>query len=174
MIKSKCSKHFDYEDFYYCSDTWITTKVDNTPAQRRTVEAISELATYVLDPIVEHFGSIKITYGLCMPALEKQIKKKIKPQICPKLDQHAGYEINQRGNRICSRDGFACDFVIEGQNMRSVAKWISLNCSFDSMYIYGDYNPIHVSYAPTNKEQIVIMNKHGNNRIPRVIQKESL
>lgn len=172
MNNESCSKYFFYEDFYYCSDTWKATKVENKPLQKDTKAAISDLATNILDPVVDHFGGIQITYGFCSPQLISQIRKNELPKIAPDIDQHAGYELNNRGSRICKRDGFACDFLIKDQNMREVGRWVSQNCEFDSMYYYGSKNSLHVSFSSENKRQIVIMKQHGNRRMPRVIKAE--
>jgi hypothetical protein len=174
MALHHCSKHFSYEDFYYCSNTWQRTKVSNSPEQDETYESIKQLATTILDPIVETFGKIEISYGFCSHALASEIKKNDKPLISPNLDQHAGYELNSKGNRICSRGGFACDFIIPDLSMKLIAKWIVDNCDFDRLYFYGENRPIHVSIGPDDKRQIVIMKQLDNGLyIPRVVKEDN-
>ncbi|WP_239670717.1 hypothetical protein [Vibrio variabilis] len=55
------------------------------------------------------------------------------------MDQHASMEYNSKGNRICKRDGAACDFYIEDQTgqMDKVAKYIIGHLPFDRLYYYG-------------------------------------
>lgn len=93
-----CSKHFKYIDFINCGETQQQTQLFNTPKDPRTIKAIEEMAITILDPIVDQFGEIKLTYGLCSNELLKQIKKLTKPGIAPQLDQHAGYEVNSKKN----------------------------------------------------------------------------
>ena len=108
----KCSKYFKYIDFINCGETQNKVQLANTPVDIRTIKAIQEIATTILDPVVEQFGNITLTYGFCSNDLLKQIKKRPKPGIAPQLDQHAGYEVNSNNTAICKREGFACDFYV--------------------------------------------------------------
>src|SRR5207302_7558431 len=96
------------------------------------------------DPVVEYFGAIKLTYGFASTALTNLIPK----DIAPRLDQHAACETSRNGRLICPRRGAAVDFLVEYEDMVEVARWISTNCSFDRMYVYGADRPIHVSAGP--------------------------
>jgi hypothetical protein len=44
------------------------------------------------------------------------------------------------------------------------------------MYIYGEKNPIHISFGPEMKNQIILMkkNKEGTRLIPRIIDKNNI
>ena len=147
-----CSKHFKYIDFIHCGTTQNKTQLINTPTDPRTIAAIKEIATTILDPVVEHFGEIKITYGFCSNELLQHIKKKPKPGIAPQLDQHAGYELNSKNKPICKREGFACDFYAKNINSLILAQWIIKHLPFDSLYFYGQNNPIHISIGPETKQ----------------------
>ena len=70
--------------------------------------------------------------------------------MAPNLDQHAAMEVNSRSNRICKRDGAACDFYLAGyeQRMDIIAAYITEHLSFDRLYFYGKDRPIHVSIGP--------------------------
>jgi hypothetical protein len=72
-----------------------------------------ELATHILDPVIDYFGMIRLTYGFCSHELGKHIKHRV----APKLDQHAAHERNSKGNLICPRLGAAIDFIVEDENM---------------------------------------------------------
>ena len=109
-LLESCSHYFKYAHFINCGETQKSTKLENIPKDPRTIAAIRELATSILDPVVEQFGDIKLTYGFCSNELLQHIKKRSRPGIAPQLDQHAGYEVNSRNNPICKRPGFACDF----------------------------------------------------------------
>lgn len=169
-LDKQCSKHFKYQDFVECGETWTLHAPPNLPHEPETWQAIAQLAQEILDPIVDHFGQVTITYGFCAQALAKLIKNKSRPRISPELDQHAGHELNSRGRRICSRGGIACDFFVPGHCMREVTRWIIKNLLFDRLYFYGDKSPIHVSIGPDMKQQIVIMTHSASGLLmPRVI-----
>jgi hypothetical protein len=117
----------------------------------------------VLDPVVEYFGGIKLTYGFA----GQRLTRLMSGRIAPALDQHAACERNARGKPICGRAGAAIDFLVEFENMREVARWIASNCAFDRMYFYGDERPIHVSVGPEfNRDVFEMVEKEGR-RIPR-------
>lgn len=168
-----CSKYFKYIDFIHCGETQSDTQISNIPNDPRTIAAIQIIATSILDPIVEQFGEIKLTYGFCSNNLLKQIKKRPSPGIAPQLDQHAGYEVNSRGNPICNRAGFACDFYVPDTDSLAVAQWVINNLSFDRLYFYGKNRPIHISIAPENSCAITLLEKSlTGRRIPKNIKKE--
>jgi hypothetical protein len=143
--------------------------LQNLPKQPDSYTALYELATNVLDPVIEYFGMIELTYGFCSP----ELSKKIPARIAPKLDQHCAHELNSKKNLICERLGAAVDFIIEDENMKEVAKWIMQNTPFDRLYFYGENRSIHVSYSSEPKGELVTMleNQMGQ-RIPKVIKNE--
>lgn len=161
-LDDPCGANFRFRDLIECGDTWQLTKINNVPQFAQTFNAIADLARYVLDPAVEYFGSIKLTYGFCSRALGKAIKK----NIAPKLDQHASYEQTRTGELICSRGGAAVDFLVENEDMKEVANWIQCNLPFDRLYVYGESLPVHVSYGPENKRDFIVMNVHDGRRVP--------
>ena len=77
-----------------------------------TQQDVFDTISPVIAGVFEEFGSIEITYGFCSHNLQKHIKR----NVAPKLDQHAGSELNSRGNLICQREGFAVDFKIKNIN----------------------------------------------------------
>lgn len=167
-----CSKYFQYIDFIHCGKTQAQIQLANLPIDPRTIAAIEKIALTVLDPIIEQFGDIKLTYGFCSNNLLKQIKKGPSPGIAPQLDQHAGYEVNSKGNLICKREGFACDFYALNSDSLVIAKWIVNNLSFDRLYYYGKNRPIHISIAPKNSHAVTLLEKSPTGRrIPKNIKK---
>ena len=109
------------------------------------------LAANVLDPVIEYYGSIRLTYGFCSNSLRKHIKARV----APKLDQHSACELNSRGQLVCPRRGAAVDFIVEDEDMSGVVKWISDNLSFDRIYYYGPDRPIHVSFSETEVVPVI-------------------
>ncbi|WP_062270706.1 hypothetical protein [Endozoicomonas arenosclerae] len=152
-----CSRHFLYKDIICCGSTYQQEVIPNLPEQQKSWEAIAELAQHILDPVVDHFGKVELTYGFCGHKLGLTILKNDLPGIAPKLDQHAGYELNSKGKRICERGGMACDFMVRDTPSSQVALWIVENCPFDRLYFYGDDRPIHVSHSRTLQKEICWM-----------------
>lgn len=159
-----CGKSLRYRDLIECGETQRRLALPNLPLNPATYNALHALCVNVLDPIIEHFGSIRPTYGFCSPGLAKQIPARIAPD----LDQHAGCEVGQRGRAVCARGGAAVDFIVEDEDMREVACWIIENTPFDRLYFYGVDRPLHVSLGPQNSRAAyeMIERKPGN-RIPR-------
>ncbi len=165
LLDQVCGANFTYRDFIECGQTQKRLGLSNVPLNPRTYNALSHLALEVLDPVIDYFGSIKLTYGFS----SSELVKKIASKIAPKLDQHSGHECNKLGNLICERLGVACDFIVEDESMLEVARWLASNTNFDRLYFYGDDRPIHVSAGPENLKQVTLMlkSKAPNRLIPR-------
>lgn len=160
-----CGANFKYRDFVECGQTQKRLGVSNVPLNPKTYNALSRLALEVIDPVIDYFGSIVLTYGFS----SSELAKKIDSNIAPKLDQHSGHECNRLGNPICDRLGIACDFIVEDESMFEVARWAASHTNFDRLYFYGDDRPIHVSAGPENLKQVTLMlpSKTSNRRVPR-------
>jgi DNA phosphorothioation-associated putative methyltransferase len=158
-LDSHCGRYLIYRQLIECGETQKVNGLPNRPKQAESYTALYELATNILDPVIDYFGMIKLTYGFCSHELGMRIKKRI----APKLDQHAAHELNTRKNLICPRLGAAVDFVIVDENMREVADWIAENTRFDRLYFYGEHRPIHVSYGPEQKGEYIdlVMTESG-------------
>ena len=162
-LDTPCGTHFRYRDFIECGDTWTLHRVDNTPRMPDTYNALHGLATQILDPVIDYFGMIKLTYGFASPCLTRHIKTRIEPR----LDQHAANEFTRGGKPVCPRGGAAVDFIVENEDMLEVAKWIKENCAYDRIYYYGPDRPIHVSYSTSQARQAYEMHTISGRRIPR-------
>ena len=160
-----CGANFKFRDFVECGQTQKRLGVSNVPLNPKTYNALSRLALEVIDPVIDYFGSIVLTYGFS----SSELAKKIDSNIAPKLDQHSGHECNRLGNPICDRLGIACDFIVEDESMFEVARWAASHTNFDRLYFYGDDRPIHVSAGPENLKQVTLMlpSKTSNRRVPR-------
>ena len=169
-IQQKCSKYFTYSDLINCGETLAKTpNLNNNPENEETYKAIGELCSKILDPVQDKFGKIKLTYGFASNNLTRNIKR----NIYPKLDQHSGYEKNRKGEYICQRLGIACDFYIHDTKMDEVSRYIINNLPFDRLYFYGENRPIHVSYGPDHKQQIIKMIPYQDRKIPKIVKKEN-
>jgi hypothetical protein len=165
-LEDKCSEYLVYGDLIQAGETLNKSTLSNKPEQLASYIAIRDLSTFLLDPIIDEFGSIEITYGFC----SHQLSKKIPGRIAPKLDQHSAFETNSLGRRICKRDGAAVDFYVTKHKDRMVvvAEWIIENLPFDRLYFYGDDRPIHLSYSdlPAKKATAFTLTNSGR-RIPK-------
>jgi DNA phosphorothioation-associated putative methyltransferase len=169
-IDDPSGAHLTYRDLIECGETQARTGIANRPKEPDTYTALYELAKRVLDPVVDYYGMIKLTYGFCSAALEKEIKGRI----APKLDQHAGHERTRTGKPVCERLGAACDFIVEDEDMEEVAHWVFENTEVDRVYFYGKDRPIHVSYSQTPARQLVAMLPTASGRrVPRVLRKQA-
>ena len=165
--EDKCSKYFSYKDFFECSETYKKVLVNNIPKQIETYKAIEEISCKILDRIQDNFGEIEFTYGFCSISLQKKIKK----NIYPKTDQHAGFETDKKGNVICNRGGIAVDFKITNLSSLELSRWIVQHCNFDRIYYYGKERPIHISLNRNPISQIILMQFKKVRVVPRVIKK---
>nr|WP_093027865.1 DNA phosphorothioation-associated putative methyltransferase [Thiocapsa roseopersicina] len=148
-----CGRFLTYRQLIECGETQAATGLANRPEQPESYTALCDLATQILDPVIEYFGMIRLTYGFCSAPLAKAIAGRIDP----KRDQHAAHEVNRLGRPICPRLGAAADFLVEDENMLEVARWVVAETPFDRLYFYGDDKPIHVSYGPEHSRQVVFM-----------------
>ena len=167
-LESKCSKYFNFSDFFECSDTYKRVLCDNTPKELGTFKAVEYLAKEILDKVQDEFGHVNLTYGFCSFELDKHIVK----NNYPKLDQHAGHELNKKGNFICDRLGFAADFIVPNVSSLAVSRYIVTHLKFDRLYYYGKDRPVHVSLNEQPIYSVVLMRRHGSRRVPSQITNE--
>jgi hypothetical protein len=143
-LDEPCGANLKFRDLIECGVTQQRLGVRNLPLNPATYNALYDLATKILDPVIDYFGGIRLTYGFCSAELSRHIGA----GVAPKLDQHASCETNGAGRYLCSRLGAACDFIVEDENMLEVADWMLKNLPVDRLYVYGPQTPLHVSYGP--------------------------
>ncbi len=160
-LDTPCGKYFTYRDFIMCGETQARTGLSNLPKEADSYTAIYELATNILDPVIDYFGMIKLTYGFCSTELAKEISGRISQN----LDQHAAHEKKRNGKFICERLGAACDFIIEDEDMEEVVQWVCENTNFDRIYFYRKDCPIHVSFSSLPSRQFTKIKLIGDGRI---------
>lgn len=145
-------KHSDYQ-------------CENQPLSENSQLALQQLNDNILTPLQAHFGELTITYGFTSFELLKYIKKNSPGDMAPELDQHAAYELNSRGNKICKREGAACDIFVSGyeNQMHIVAQYVINELPFDRLYFYGKDRPIHISFGPDNSKYLHVKRRdeHG-------------
>ena len=166
-IDAPCGQYLTYRQLIECGETQARTGISNLPTEPDSYTALLELTRKVLDPAIDYFGAIRLTYGFCSHELVKHIPRRISPP----LDQHAAHEKKRNGKFICERLGAACDFLIEDENMEEVMAWIANNTDFDRIYLIDSTRPIHVSASPTPARQIVRLSRGPSGRlVPKAIR----
>lgn len=159
-----CGRYFRFRDLIKCGETQVRTGVPNLPKEPESYNALYDLAVKVLDPVIEYFGMIKLTYGFCSGELGKHIKYRV----APALDQHAAHEKKPTGKYVCERLGAAVDFIVQDEDMRHVARWIVAHTDFDRLYYYGPDRPIHVSASSSAAKMAIDMRPTElGRRVPR-------
>ena len=169
-LDGRCGNHLKFRDLIECSTTFKTSDISNIPRSDDSYAALEALAINILDPTIDKFKNINLTYGFASLELIRKIKKNIAPQ----LDQHAAHEVNNKGKFICPRLGAAVDFQVSSVSSLRVAQWLVENCPFDRLYLYDINRPLHVSFGPDHSKSIVLVSvsdKTGK-RFPRNIKKE--
>lgn len=165
-LDDPCGRYFTFRQLIECGETQARTGLPNLPRRAESFNALNDLAVQILDPVVDYFGMIRLTYGFCSPELAKHIRGRVDA----KRDQHAAHELNRWGGLICERLGAAADFIVDDESMLEVAGWVAANTPFDRLYFYGDDKPIHVSFGPNHDKQIVQMVPSKSSRlIPQVV-----
>jgi hypothetical protein len=173
-IDAPSGRYFRYRDLIECGDTWhrladTGSALSNIPQDAGTISAMRNLCAVILDPAVDAFGKVILTYGFSSAALAREIPNRI----APSLDQHAGCEKGNSGDPICDRGGMAADFHVPGVSTVEIARWVCSTTRFDRLYFYGADQPLHVSVGPDNTGQVVVMEKRkSGRRVPRVIDRQ--
>ena len=134
---------------------------DNTPENTESTEHLNNLISQLLNPLERQFGLLTITYGFTGFKLLKYIKKSSPGDMAPEIDQHAASELNSRSNRICKRDGAACDIYVAGyeNQMHIIAEYVINELPFDRLYFYGSDRPIHISFGPEHSRYVHVKHR---------------
>jgi hypothetical protein len=163
-LDSFYGRHLQLRHLVEAGQTWRRLQIYNIPEQPETLLALRRLAQEILDPVVDQFGPIELTYCFASKALSQHIRS----HIDPRRDQHAGHELGRDGRPICSRLGQAVDFRVSGAESTLVAAWIARNLPFDRLYFYGADRPLHVSIGPDEARAIITMlPTQSGRRVPR-------
>ena len=152
-LNEKCSQHFCWMDLIHCGETMASSDISNIPESDETWVALSNLARRVLDPLVDNFGRIQLTYCFASPRLSSQIKR----SIAPRRDQHASHEKLANGKPVCILGGAAVDFIARHCSSAKTASFTVEHLPFDALYFYGSSRPVHVSWSQSPRKLVVDM-----------------
>ncbi|MBD0301931.1 MAG: hypothetical protein ICV85_07025 [Tolypothrix sp. T3-bin4] len=123
----RVGKHFVLSDFLY-SQTAVMRGIPNCPSSWTGVEVkgLKGLCKHILDPVVEEFGAVSVTFGFCSLALWKHWYPNL-------VEPRALHLFRPPQGGI----GGAADIVIHAyQDPRPVFNWIRVNCDFDRLILY--------------------------------------
>jgi hypothetical protein len=162
--------NFSFRDLCECGETWRSLRLDNYPCEAATYDAMQRLCEQLLDPIIERFGWIELTYGFA----GSQLSRAIRTGIAPRLDQHAGHELRRDGRPICPRLGQAVDFRPMSARAPEVARYIALELPFDRLYLYGPDRPLHVSIGPEQAGAVLFVDRSHTRPMPRRVDPAQL
>lgn len=164
-LDEPCGQHLRFRDLVEVGETWRRVRVPNLPQQPATAVALRRLACDILDPFIDEFGLIEITYGFASQELIRHVPGRINPS----RDQHAGHELRLNGEPICRRLGQAVDFWVPGLCSGVLAAWVAAKLPFDRLYFYGTDRPIHVSVGPEEARAVISMLQGpSGRRVPQV------
>lgn len=168
-LNEACSRHFRFRDLVACGESYDRLRQErpeftNAPQSEESWTALASLATKILDPVVDRFGSLKLTYAFTDAALARAVPGRNDPS----LDQHAAHECTRRGTRICDRDGAAADFFVSGVPSNLVARYVRTELPYDRLYFYSVDRPIHVSWSQVPAREVwVLSTGPRGRRVPR-------
>lgn len=139
-----------------CTNTYkkYSNLIKPYPENPSSIDALFKLNCEILTPVINCFGyeNFQLIYGFCSKDLKKFIAKE-KSRVCTTVDQHMAHEVNSRGNYYCKHLGAACDFAIAGINSKKIIVFLR-RLNFDSIYYYGENQPIHVSWSESPRRKI--------------------
>jgi len=62
-LDAPCGRYLTYRQLIACGETQASTQVPNLLREPDSYTARHDLAVHVLDPVIEYFGMIGLTYG---------------------------------------------------------------------------------------------------------------
>ena len=128
-------------DFLY-SEEAATRGIKNVPPSfdGMEVESIRGLCAAILDPLVEQFGSVSITYGYVSPELQAATYAWMRPTI---HNCQAAKKV--KGARLCA----CADVLVHSRedDPRSVLHWIMDNCPYDRLILFPGSSIVCVGWA---------------------------
>ena len=169
----RLGRYLSLEEFCTCTQTYqkYADKIDPYPRNlEETIPALQALCEQILDPVMDCFGRdrFQLTYGFCSTDLRRYLNQKDpvtglkNGRIDPSRDQHMAHELNRNGKYYCDRLGAACDFRIVGVESNRLVEWILVQgLPFDLLYYCGGDRPIHISYAPQQRQNIWTFTTRG-------------
>jgi hypothetical protein len=76
-LDAPCGRFLTYRQLIACGETQAHTGLPNLPKEPDSYSALVDLAVQVLDPVIDWFRMIRLTYGFCSPELAWEIPGRI-------------------------------------------------------------------------------------------------
>jgi hypothetical protein len=133
----RVGKYFMLSDFLY-SETAVIKGISNCPPLAgREVESIKGLCAAILDPVVERFGAISITFGYVSPELQRAIPGRMRPSV---------HNICPAGKAVL---GAAADFQAHNTEYshKDILLWIAGSCTYDRLILYPGSTIVCVAWS---------------------------
>jgi hypothetical protein len=124
----RVGKYFMLSDFLY-SETAVQRGIPNCPdLDGKEVQAIRKLCEHILDPVVEEFGPLSITYGYVSPELQQATYGGMT------FPLHNGIPGKGRGAQLAA----AADILVHSQadTPRNVLNFMRDRCTYDRLILY--------------------------------------
>ncbi|WP_310482177.1 hypothetical protein, partial [Chamaesiphon sp. VAR_48_metabat_403] len=134
----RVGRNFMLSDFLY-SEAAAKKGIANVPPTPDGMEvaSIRGLCEHILDPVVDRFGAISITYGYVSDALQKATYPAWKPSIHNCKPCNGAYL------------GAACDFQPHNTEFshQDILRWIAANCTYDRLILYPGSTIVCVAWS---------------------------
>jgi len=143
----KLSNNFSLSEFTK-SDTAIRLGIDNVPSNDH-IDGLTELCENILQPVRNHFGSVRVNSGFRCLLLNRALKS------------------NDTSQHVM---GEAADIEVNGVSNYDLACWIRDNTEFDKcileFYTSGEPSSgwVHVSFREDNRKETYTISKSGTNK----------
>lgn len=138
---TRTGKYFMLSDFLY-SETAAQRGIANCPAlDGKEVAAMRGLCEHILDPLVERFGPVSITFGY----VSRELAIAIWPGQEWKSGLHSCYLPKQNGATL----GIAADVLVHSMEgkPKEVLLWVKENCVYDRLIAFPGSNIVCVAWT---------------------------
>jgi hypothetical protein len=72
-LDQSCGLNLKFRQLIECGETQARLQLSNIPLNPDTYNALYDLCNLILDPVIDYFGAINLTYGFSSPALAAKI-----------------------------------------------------------------------------------------------------
>lgn len=157
----RLSKYFYMRNFLY-SEIASFYAIPNTPEDPDLVIAAGQrLATEILDPLHETFGSLAIRSGYRSPTLNHFGATEVKPQKCAANEKSYGGHIWGRDakGRLGACVSIAIPWFVEryeaGRDWRDLAWWLYDHLMFQELYFFPKLAAFNVTWREDPRQRML-------------------
>lgn len=140
----RIGKYFMLSDFLYSAKAAIVGIPNCPPLDGIEVQALRGLAEHVLDPVVDKFGPLSITYGYTCPELHAKLYG-----ANSRHGVHDCVPAKAKGAELAAAADILVHKMIDltKDEPREVLFWIKDNCEFDRLILYPGSEVICTAWA---------------------------